>query len=228
MAAARNSKDISTAARATSYHAIQIREKVTARDESASRDEKYAASTGESIALRISYSRSFPLGCPATRYTRRQSQRLPIRGLRLSRLPYAASRESVLNTTAREEPRNSRKSGRGQGKGYIAEMITPLAPREVITATTIMRRTESRPMTAITLQVENVTVESIPGSRPDCTLTSSSVGINSVIAVIRRDSVRRMIVVDSTLTSSSARSVIAVIRRDSLRHIIVVTVITSR
>ena len=91
-----------------------------------------------------------------------------------------------------------------------------------------MRRTESRPMTAITLQVENVTVESIPGSRPDCTLTSSSVGINSVIAVIRRDSVRRMIVVDSTLTSSSARSVIAVIRRDSLRHIIVVAVITSR
>ena len=60
------------AACASSYHAMQIRGKVTAKDESAGRDENYAGSN-----------------------------------------------ESALNTTALEEPRNSRRShGRGKGRGH--------------------------------------------------------------------------------------------------------------
>ena len=53
----------------------------------------------------------------------------------------AGSHDSALNTTAHEELRNSRKSrnnGRGQGRGYRG-MVTRLASREVITATTIIR-----------------------------------------------------------------------------------------
>ena len=91
-------------------HAVQIRGKVTAKDESAGRDENDAGSD-----------------------------------------------ESVLDATAREEPRNSR---RNSGRGGV-EMATPIAPRQTTTTTTaaaaatrLRPRIETRLMAAITLLAE--------------------------------------------------------------------------